>query len=354
MFAAGEQLLQQQQTANGQGVFDPDRLPPEARPYLQWIMKAGAVCDGVTPEIVAGIIQAESSWRPRLNEGLGGKAYGIAQFKTASWAEFGKDADGDGNKDVFSAADAIVSAGHYLCFIQDKVRGYIKDKKIPNLQGEGNVRDLMIVGYNKGPNIWLLKTWNGKPITFDSQGIPDAEDGLGTNGHEYLAMVNKAIDSFLSPPGAAPTTAARMTMKQAALGEVGTYEQPRGSNCQKYSLDLYKENRCVQWCAIFVSWIWAKGGFTYNSMAVAEFNGDGDVQTDFSKALPGDAVIYINAARDVSHIGIIVEVYEDGQIATVEGNSGSPLSDHVAYHKKFAPSARYSVGFVTPMNEKKK
>ncbi|WP_436772190.1 lytic murein transglycosylase [Yinghuangia sp. YIM S09857] len=183
--------------------FDPNLLPPEAQPYKQWIWDAGALCDDVPPEVVAAVITAESQWDPLANKGEAGAAYGMGQFMPETWSEFGQDGDGDGVKDVFNGADAIMATGTYLCHLATLIRGYLANNQIPGLVGEGNVRNLMLVGYNQGPNIYLPPhTWvkDGKtiPINYDSEGIPDSEDGNGTSGREYLEMILPNIEKYLS------------------------------------------------------------------------------------------------------------------------------------------------------------
>ncbi|UGQ09026.1 lytic murein transglycosylase [Yinghuangia sp. ASG 101] len=351
-------LYSQQMNTNpgGDGAFDPARLPQAARPYEQWITKAGALCEEATPEIVAGVINVENgSWNPRVNEGkTGNVALGLAQFLRGTWDTYGVDADGNGTKDIFNAADAILSAGNYLCHLADVVRGYLKDGRIPNVSPPGtetNVRDLMIVGYNKGEGIWLRTEWNGVKINFDSQGIPDAKDGLGTTGQEYLRAVNAAIDGFRSPgSGGAPVGGVRKRMVDAALREVGTTEVPPGSNCQKYKGNY---QWCYAWCAVFASWIWKKGGFTFESTWVKDFytwgRQNGSYRTDFRGAQPGDVVIYFRPPDDYYHIGVIIQAFPDGMIETVEGNS---TGDAVAHHTKFAPSSRGGIGYVAPITGK--
>lgn len=340
------QVIQQRLMMNpsGNGVFDTRHLPSKAQPYAQWLNTAGSICDDVTVEIVAGVITVESNWDPLANQGKQNTGYGIAQFQAPTWQSHGVDADGNGEKDVFSAADAIVSAGHYLCFLADAVKGHLAAGRVPGLQGRGSVRDLMIVAYNKGPNIWLLTEWNGVRIHFDADGIPDAKDGNGLTGQEYLRRVNAAINSFRSPgTGGAVVGGAREAMKQAALAEVGTPEVPMGSNCQKYTSD------CFAWCAAFASWIWKKGGFKYYSTWVRDFYKFGvenrSFRTDFQSALPGDTLIYDKPADRYYHIGVIVEVYPDGTIATVEGNS----SNKVTFHSRFDPHDRNGIGYVAPI-----
>ncbi|WP_436787961.1 NlpC/P60 family protein [Yinghuangia sp. YIM S10712] len=184
------------------GTFDVNLLPEQATPYRQWISGVGSRCTEVTPEIVAGIIQVESNWNPTANQGKQGVGLGMAQFLPSTWESFGVDGDRDGKADIFNGADAISSAENYLCYLAEAVRKHLLDGNVPNVQPPGtekNVRDLMIVAYNKGPNIWLLETWDNREITFDANGIPDATHSDGMTGQKYLERVNDAIQQFLRP-----------------------------------------------------------------------------------------------------------------------------------------------------------
>ncbi|NUS54511.1 MAG: hypothetical protein HOV66_06565, partial [Streptomycetaceae bacterium] len=130
--------------------FDPRLLPAVAQPWVTWILKAGSLCDAIKPEDVAAVVAAESSWdRKQVHEGH----YGLGQFAPDEWRQgLGKDADGDGKADIFNAADAIYSAGSYLCFINKHVRE-LADKGgygIPKGLSDDDFLNLTVIGYNQG------------------------------------------------------------------------------------------------------------------------------------------------------------------------------------------------------------
>jgi membrane-bound lytic murein transglycosylase B len=71
-------------------------------------------CPGLPWTVLAGIGKVES------DHGRGGEvspagAEGPMQFMPATWAVYGIDGDGDGVADIWDPADAVPSAGHYLC-----------------------------------------------------------------------------------------------------------------------------------------------------------------------------------------------------------------------------------------------
>lgn len=328
------------------GTLDPAKLPARARQWLQWIDKAGSFCPEATPLVVAGVIGAESDWEPEANKGKPKKAQGLGQFLPESWQEHGTDADGDGDKDWYSPPDAIVSVGRRLCYLAGVVKDLLKNKEIPGLKGEGNVVDLMIVGYNKGPNIWHRTTWAGRTIHFDDEGIPDARDGNGKTGQQYLKMVEDRITAYegSAAMGQLPVGDARQRMVAAARSQVGVREWREGShgNCNPFGY-------CAPWCAMFASWVWGKGGMTFSSARVIDWYHYGQrhrtLSDDFRRALPGDAVVYSYPNHLYYHVGIIIAAYEDGTLDTIEGNSG----DAVTYHRRFDPHSRGGIGFVAPV-----
>jgi hypothetical protein len=65
------------------------------------------------PAILASIHQTESGFGTNMGPSTAG-AVGQMQFMPATWSRYGVDADGDGAKDPFDAADAIYGAANYL------------------------------------------------------------------------------------------------------------------------------------------------------------------------------------------------------------------------------------------------
>lgn len=79
---------------------------------VAWVKKAASICPKITAPIVAGLIKVESSWQAHASSGV---AFGIAQWTPASWLDWGVDGDGDGHKNLYDPADAIMATGHRLC-----------------------------------------------------------------------------------------------------------------------------------------------------------------------------------------------------------------------------------------------
>lgn len=130
-----------------------------------------------------------------------------------------------------------------------------------------------------------------------------------------------------------------------ALGELGVHEEPPGSNVTKYGqmYGMYP----ASWCMQYISYVWrtlglpippgsqsnlgwASVGFFLDSARKAGW------VTPTNNIQPGDVVCYIWQQGETwpDHVGIVVDVYGDGSLLTVEGNSNGPdnVGDEVARH----------------------
>ncbi|MCF2528104.1 bifunctional lytic transglycosylase/C40 family peptidase [Yinghuangia soli] len=131
---------------------------PEA--YREWIAKAGALCPEVTPQLLAAQMEQESGWNPTIVSPVG--AQGIAQFMPGTWATWATDGDGNGTKDVWSPADAIMAAARYDCALAEQVRGYVQAGR-----AQGDIQDLMLAAYNAGPG--RIAQYGGIPPYAETQ-----------------------------------------------------------------------------------------------------------------------------------------------------------------------------------------
>jgi hypothetical protein len=87
---------------------------------------------------------------------------------------------------------------------------------------------------------------------------------------------------------------------------------------------------CEQWCALFATWAWRQAGIPVPSYA---FTGDmyswagghGALLAPTATPEPGDAVLYGTGPQNVNtsqHVAIVTQVWPDGAIDTVDGDSG--------------------------------
>ena len=96
------------------GVLKPGLVPPE---YVPWLLKAGALCNGITAAVLAAQLEAENGFRHGSSAPVSiSGARGPAQFMPGTWATWGKDYDGSGPPpDVNSIPDAVMSQGALMC-----------------------------------------------------------------------------------------------------------------------------------------------------------------------------------------------------------------------------------------------
>ncbi len=98
--------------AAGAGGTARARQAPAA--YQDLYHRAAQTCPGMTPSLLSAVGQVESGHGVNLGPSSAG-ALGPMQFLPGTFARFGVDGDGDGDKDMVDPADAIFSAANYLC-----------------------------------------------------------------------------------------------------------------------------------------------------------------------------------------------------------------------------------------------
>ena len=170
-------------TPVGTGISD--AVPEE---YRAMILRAGTICEDVTPDIIAAQIEAESNWNPNAVSPVG--AAGLTQFMPATWTSHGKDGDGDGRADITNPADAIWSQGNYMCLLRGLVTGYVE-----NGQASGTVIDLTLAAYNAGQGNVLA--YGGVPPFSETQNyvkkILELAAGKYSAGPVYTGAGSSAI-----------------------------------------------------------------------------------------------------------------------------------------------------------------
>ena len=82
--------------------------------YLALYRPAAATCSGLPWPVLAAIGQVESGHGTNTGPSSAG-AMGPMQFLPSTFAAYAVDGDGDGTADIWSPADSIYSAAHYLC-----------------------------------------------------------------------------------------------------------------------------------------------------------------------------------------------------------------------------------------------
>jgi hypothetical protein len=124
-------------------------------------------------------------------------------------------------------------------------------------------------------------------------------------------------------------TAAGSEIVRIAQSQIGYVEH--GDNCQKYG-------PCVEWCGLFVAWVWKRAGLPIEDTSLFAYsgsfyewvkeNGGRDLPATATPA-PGDAVMYGTSVsgHGMDHVGIVERVFPNGEIITIEGNFANSVEE---------------------------
>ena len=111
-----------------------------------------------------------------------------------------------------------------------------------------------------------------------------------------------------------------------AAWQIGVMESPAGSNRQKYGLSAGQNG--VPWCLWFVWWVFREAGFNLyktGSCTVLSNRYKAAGQWVTSGFKPGDILMFDFSGKKAKteHTGILESVDKDGNLITIEGNTGT-------------------------------
>lgn len=118
-----------------------------------------------------------------------------------------------------------------------------------------------------------------------------------------------------------------------AVSQLGTKENPSGSNTVKYNTLFYGRKvsgSAYPWCCVFVWWVFKKCGASKlfcegQKVAYCPTVESWGLRNNLlvNKPKAGDLVLFeFNKAGRANHIGILESVNKDGTYTTIEGNTG--------------------------------
>lgn len=137
--------------------------------YRSMLEAAAGLCRELPAPVFAAQLQAESAFDPNAVSYVG--AMGLAQFMPGTWAQWGRDADGDGRASPFDPADAIDAQVRFMCDLHRTAR---------RSGIRGDPVSLALAGYNAG---WGAVRKHG--------GIPPFAETRG-----YVARITDMIGQF--------------------------------------------------------------------------------------------------------------------------------------------------------------
>ena len=263
--------------------------------YEADVIRAGSICQVVTPSIIAAQIDQESNWNP--NAGSSAGARGIAQFIPSTWASAGKDGDGDGQADIWNPHDAIWSQGNYMCGLASQVETAKKSGKLT-----GDTLELTLAAYNAGL---------GSVLRYGM--VPPFEETINYVRRIKELAATKYTATGTAEGGTVGSLEPKLTVSGGIVSTAGITPDTR-----------YPWGQCTWWAATRRADIgkpipgWGNAATWAGSAASAGYTVDGSPSA-------GSVIVFqpgvLGASADYGHVAMVEEVRGDGSILISESNA---------------------------------
>ena len=263
--------------------------------YEADVIRAGSICQVVTPSIIAAQIDQESNWNP--NAGSSAGARGIAQFMPSTWASAGKDGDGDGKADIWNPHDAIWSQGNYMCGLASQVETAKKSGKLT-----GDTLELTLAAYNAGL---------GSVLRYGM--VPPFEETINYVRRIKELAATKYTATGTAEGGTVGSLEPKLTVSGGIVSTAGITPDTR-----------YPWGQCTWWAATRRADIgkpipgWGNAATWAGSAASAGYTVDGSPSA-------GSVIVFqpgvLGASADYGHVAMVEEVRGDGSILISESNA---------------------------------
>ncbi|MEV8534742.1 NlpC/P60 family protein [Streptomyces sp. NPDC051211] len=238
--------------------------------YQPLVQKWGNLCPALNPALLAAQLYQESAWKPTAVSHA--DARGIAQFIPETWARYGVDGDGDGDRDIWDPNDAIPSAATYDCALSKDV------KNVP-----GDLVDNMLAAYNAGP-YRVIK----------AGGVPPIKETQG-----YVKTIRSLEKSFAAPVG-------RVAPSQQAAGAIYFAQKQLGTPYLWGGEGGPADNGRFD-CSGLTQAAYETVGIRLPRVANDQYNAGPHPAR--GELLPGDLVFFsddLNNSRAIRHVGLYV------------------------------------------------
>lgn len=257
-----------QEAGPGGGITTDAPVPGWVR---ELINKHAGECPQVTASLLAAQLYTESHFDSGATSPVG--ALGIAQFMPGTWAQHGKDGDGDGIKDVRNPADAIAAQAAYDCTLAAEV------KKVP-----GDSTDNMLAAYNAGGGA-VIK-YHGIPP------YPETRDYV----RNIRSLASKWADAVRPDAPAGKGAARAITAAKTALG---TWYQWGGSCAMPYK----GMGGCD--CSSLTKMAWSAAGVNLPRTTYDQVHAGTAVKA-VSQLAPGDLLFSVPGSAGPEHVGMYI------------------------------------------------
>lgn len=255
-----------QETGPGGGITTDAPVPGEVR---ELINKHAGACPQVTASLLAAQLYTESRFDSDATSPVG--ARGIAQFMPGTWAQHGRDGDGDGVKDVRNPADAIAAQAAYNCTLAKEV------KKVP-----GDSTENMLAAYNAGGGAVLR--YGGVPP------YPETRDYV----RKIRSLASKWADAVRPDAPAGKGAARAVTAAKSALG---TWYQ-WGGRC----VMPYRGMKGCD-CSSLTKMAWSSGGVNLPRTTYDQARA-GTAVKSVSQLAPGDLLFSEPSSAGPEHVAM--------------------------------------------------
>lgn len=263
--------------------------------YEADVIRAGSICQVVTPSIIAAQIEQESNWNPKAGSGAG--AQGIAQFMPGTWAAHGLDGDGDGKADIWNPHDAIWSQGNYMCDLASQVETAKKSGRLA-----GDTLELTLAAYNAGL---------GSVLRYGM--VPPFEETINYVRRIKELAATKYTATGTAEGGTVGSLEPKLTVSGGIVSTAGITPDTR-----------YPWGQCTWWAATRRADIgkpipgWGNAATWAGSAASAGYTVDGSPSA-------GSVIVFqpgvLGASADYGHVAMVEEVRGDGSILISESNA---------------------------------
>lgn len=230
------------------------------------------------------------------------------------------------NIPVVAIASSANGKGYWLVQGGGEVKAYGDAPRLGGMRGQPPVVGIAVTANGQG--YWLACN-DGQVDAFGDAAVLGGDNranprppitGIVADGEgDGYWLLDRA--AFSLKPGH-PGNGAGARVVKIAASQLGP--SPDGANfCNPYG-------PCEQWCSLFATWVWERAGIPIPRYAFV-----GDVYywaKRHTRVLPatqtpdpGDLVLYGTGPQSVRaspHIGVVAQVWPDGEIDTVEGDAG--------------------------------
>lgn len=298
--AGGSKPEQAEATTSVDGLSD--AVPAE---YREILLRAGNICEEITPALLAAQIEAESGWSTEATSPVG--AAGIAQFMPETWKGHGKDGDDDGKADIRNPIDAIWSQGNYMCELATGVQS-ITTTGI----NDGDTVELTLAAYNAG--LGNVQAFNGIPPFLETQ--------------NYVKNIKAAIPKYDAPTALVAGSGSSSVVEAGKkyIGRPYRGEGPGGIDCCVFVQTAVRDAIGIE-LPMFTPGAPMVTAKCESSM-LNQAESYGGSQIPVSQKEPGDLLFFqstsISASVDsVTHVGIYI-----GNEQMVDSIPGSGVGIH--------------------------